>query len=310
MTVLVTGSSGLIGTALTRQLAAHGHDVVRLVRAGSTPPAPGGTSPPTVGWDPAGGSVDLAALEAAGPFEGVVHLAGAGVGDRRWSAARKQVILESRTVATGVLASALVRLSPRPPVLVSASAIGYYGDRGDEELTEGSTEGTGFLAGVAAAWERATGPAAEAGIRVVHLRTGLVLAPKGGVLGKQLPLFRLGAGGRLGPGTQYMSWITLDDEVAVIRRALSDGRYEGALNAVAPTPVTNAEFTASLAGALHRPAFAHVPAAALRLALGTEMANETALVSQRVVPTVLAANGFEFGASTLDEAWVSVLRRP
>jgi len=308
MTILVTGSSGLIGTALTRQLTAHGHPVVRLVRAGSA--SAGGTPAPTVVWDPDRGSIDLAALEAAGPFEGVVHLAGAGVGDRRWNAARKRVILESRTASTGLLVSTLLQLSPRPPVLVSASAIGYYGDRGAEELTEGSSEGNGFLAEVAAAWERATGPAAEAGMRVVRLRTGLVLAPKGGVLGKQLPLFRLGAGGRLGPGTQYMSWITLDDEVAVIRRALSDGRYEGPLNAVAPAPVTNAEFTASLAGALHRPSFAHVPAAALRLALGAEMAGETALLSQRVVPTVLAANGFEFGASTLDEAWETVLGSP
>jgi uncharacterized protein (TIGR01777 family) len=305
MTVLITGSSGLIGTALVRELTAHGHDVVRLVRSGSSPS--GGTGAPTVDWDPARGSIDLAALEAAGPYEGVVHLAGAGVGDKRWNDARKAVILDSRTSSTELLVTSLLQLSPRPPVLVSASAIGYYGNRADEELTEESSKGPGFLADVAAAWERATGPAEDAGIRVVHLRTGLVLAPKGGVLGKQLPLFRIGAGGRLGPGTQYMSWITLADEVAVILRALTDGRYEGALNAVAPTPVTNAEFTASLAGALHRPSFAHVPAAALRLALGTEMADETALVSQRVLPTVLAANGFEFGSATLDEAWDVVL---
>ena len=307
MTVLVTGSSGLIGTALVGELTAHGHDVVRLVRSGSSPSGATGTS--TVDWDPDRGSVDLAALEAAGPFEGVVHLAGAGVGDKRWNPARKEVILGSRTSSTELLVTSLLQLSPRPPVLVSASAIGFYGDRGDEELTEESSRGPGFLADVAAAWERATGPADDAGIRVVHLRTGLVLAPKGGVLGKQLPLFRIGAGGRLGTGTQYMSWITLADEVAVILRALTDGRYAGALNAVAPTPVTNAEFTVSLARALHRPSFAHVPAAALRLALGAEMADETALVSQRVVPTALAVNGFAFGAATLDEAWASVLGR-
>ena len=301
MPVLITGSSGLIGTALVQELTAHGHDVVRLVRDGSSPS--GGTGTSTVDWDPARGSIDLAALEAGGPYDGVVHLAGAGVGDKRWNDARKAVILDSRTSSTELLVTSLLQLSPRPPVLVSASAIGYYGNRATEE----SAKGPGFLADVAAAWERATGPAEDAGIRVVHLRTGLVLAPKGGVLGKQLPLFRIGAGGRLGPGTQYMSWITLADEVAVILRALTDGRYEGALNAVAPTPVTNAEFTVSLAGALHRPSFAHVPAAALRLALGTEMADETALVSQRVLPTVLAANGFEFGSATLDEAWDVVL---
>ena len=305
MPVLITGSSGLIGTALVQELTAHGHDVVRLVRDGSSPS--GGTGTSTGDWDPARGSIDLAALEAGGPYDGVVHLAGAGVGDKRWNDARKAGILDSRTSSTELLVTSLLQLSPRPPVLVSASAIGYYGNRADEELTEESSKGPGFLADVAAAWERATGPAEDAGIRVVHLRTGLVLAPKGGVLGKQLPLFRIGAGGRLGPGTQYMSWITLADEVAVILRALTDGRYEGALNAVAPTPVTNAEFTVSLAGALHRPPFAHVPAAALRLALGTEMADETALVSQRVLPTVLAANGFEFGSATLDEAWDVVL---
>ena len=309
MTILVSGSSGLIGTALLRDLVAQGHQVVRLVRPGRTPGSTPGTADSVVEWDPGRDTLDVQALEAAGPYEGVVHLAGAGVGDKRWNRARKAEILRSRTASTELLVSSLLQLSPPPPVLVSASAIGYYGNRGAEELTEESSKGTGFLAEVADAWERASLPAAEAGIRLVNLRTGLVLAPKGGVLGKQLPLFRLGAGGRLGPGSQFMSWITLEDEVAVIRRALDDVRYNGPVNAVAPTPVTNTEFTASLSGVLKRPSFAHVPAAALRLALGAEMANETALVSQRVLPTVLAANGFEFGAITLDEAWETTLDR-
>jgi uncharacterized protein len=309
MTFLLTGSSGLIGTAVVEALHAHGHDTVRLVR-----PATGTSTalepPTTVTWDPDRGMVDLAALEAAGPFDGVVHLAGAGVADRRWSPARRQVILRSRTDSTELLVSSLLQLSPRPPVLVSASAIGYYGDRGDEELTEGSSPGAGFLAGVVEAWEGATRPAAEAGMRVVTVRTGLVLAPEGGLLGRLLPLFRTGVGGRLGSGAQWMSWITLEDEVAVVLRALTDGRLEGPVNATAPGPVTNAGFTTALGRAVHRPAVVPVPAAALRLALGRAMADETALVSQRVAPAVLTALGFEFAHPDLDGALAAVTGRP
>jgi uncharacterized protein (TIGR01777 family) len=323
MTILVTGSSGLIGSALVATLTQHDHRVVRLVRPGPGSPAPadavrsastpsGGAMVRTVDWNPARGTVDLAGLEAAGPFDGVVNLAGAGVADRRWNPQRKQLIMASRTQATSLLVSTLLQLAQRPPVVVSASAIGFYGERGDEELTERSPVGTGFLASVAAAWEEATRPVADAGVRVVHVRTGLVLAGRGGVLGKQLPLFKLGFGGRLGPGTQYQSWITLDDEVAVILRALTDGRLTGAVNAVAPGAVTNAEFTSTLGGVLRRPTFCAVPAGALRLILGREMAEETVLVSQRVLPEVLADSGFVFGHPELGEALTSVLasRKP
>ena len=306
MTFLLTGSSGLIGAAVVEALHAHGHDTVRLVRpATATATATDGRST-TVDWDPSRGMVDLGGLEAAGPYDGVVHLAGAGVADRRWSPSRRQVILRSRTDATGLLVSSLLLLSPRPPVLVSASAIGYYGDRGDEELTERSSPGPGFLAEVVEAWEGATRPASEAGVRVVTVRTGLVLARGGGLLGKLVPLFRSGLGGRLGAGTQWMSWISLPDEVAVVLRALTDGRLDGPVNATAPGAVTNAEFTAALGRAVHRPAVVPVPATALRLALGRAMADETALVSQRVVPSVLAGLGFGFAHADLDAALTAV----
>jgi uncharacterized protein len=318
MTILVTGSSGLIGSALVATLTQHDHRVVRLVRPGPGSPAPadatrsGDDRVTTVDWNPSRGTVDLAGLEASGPFDGVVNLAGAGVADRRWNPGRKQLIMASRTQATALLVSTLLQLAQRPPVLVSASAIGFYGERADETLTERSPVGTGFLARVAAAWEEAARPATDAGVRVVHVRTGLVLAGRGGVLGKQLPLFKLGLGGRLGPGTQYQSWITLDDEVAVILRALTDGRLAGAVNAVAPGAVTNAEFTSTLGGVLRRPTVCAVPAGALRLILGREMAEETVLVSQRVDPEVLVANGFVYAHPELGEALTSVLaaRKP
>ncbi|MGO9029378.1 MAG: TIGR01777 family oxidoreductase [Acidimicrobiales bacterium] len=310
MTILVTGTSGLIGSALVTTLTEHGHRAVRLVRPGAGSPPPAATDggrPETVDWDPSRGTVNVAGLEAAGPFDGVVHLAGAGVADRRWSPARKALILRSRTDSTELLVTTLVQLAQRPPVLVSASAIGIYGERGNEELTEQSPRGSGFLADVAAAWEESTLPATDAGVRVVNIRTGLVLAAGGGVLGKQLPLFKVGLGGKLGPGTQYQSWIALDDEVAVILRALTDGRLTGPVNAVTPNPVTNAEFTSTLGRLLHRPTLCSVPAAALRLALGHQMAEETVLVSQRVVPEVLVTSGFSFAHADLGDALASVV---
>jgi len=302
VTILVSGSSGLIGTALLRDLADRGQRVVRLVRPGSTGRTPGTPSPAAtsvVEWDPARGTIDFPALESAGPYEGVVHLAGAGVGDKRWSEGRRGVILRSRVDSTNLLVANLVQLSPKPPVLVSASAIGYYGDRGDEELTEPSAQGDGFLAGVVEAWEASTRPASDAGLRVVLLRTGLVLSADGGVLGRLAPLFRLGLGGKLGPGTQYMSWISLEDQVGVIIRALTDGRLAGPVNAVAPNPVTNAQFTVALGQILHRPARLAVPSAVLRLGLGRAMADEMLLASQRVVATVLTEVGFPFRHSDL-----------
>jgi uncharacterized protein (TIGR01777 family) len=294
MTTLVTGSSGLIGSALIEALTRRGERVVRLARPGTSVPGSGpgaAHAAVSVDWDPERGTIDRPGLEATGPFDAVVHLAGAGVADRRWNPARKEQILTSRTASTSLLVSTLGELEARPPVLVSASAIGIYGHRGSEELTEVSGRGGGFLADVAAAWEAAAEPAVAAGVRVVNLRTGLVLSTTGGVLAKQLPLFKLGVGGRLGPGTQYQSWISIDDEVAVIEAAIADQSLAGPVNAVAPHPVTNAQFTAALGGALHRPTLATVPAAALRLALGKEMADQTVLASQQVLPAVLPTAG-------------------
>ena len=317
MNVLVAGSRGLIGTALVRRLAADGHRVTRLVRptgggraGGPTgPDAPGGTrgTVDDVSWDPDAGMVDVDTLEACGPFTGVVNLAGAGIGDRRWSDSRREVILRSRTDATRTLAGALVALAPRPPVLVNASAVGIYGDRGDEVLTERSAPGTGFLADICRAWEQATSTAEQGGVRTVHLRTGIVLAARGGALGRQVPLFRLGLGGRLGPGTQYQSWITLDDEVRAVLRILVDGNLEGPVNATSPEPATNAEVASALGRALHRPARLAVPAPALRLALGRRMADELLLGGQRVLPGRLDDVGFVFDQPHLDGALASVL---
>ena len=309
MNVLVTGSSGLIGSALTDTLRADGHRVSRLVRqspsAGTSGPA--ATTDGAVTWDPPSGMLDRAGLDQAGPFDGVVHLAGAGIGDRRWSAARKQVVLDSRTSSTSTLVNALIATSHPPPVLISASAIGFYGDRGDAELNERSSRGGGFLADVCAAWEDAAGPASAAGIRTVLLRTGIVLSGRGGALAKQLLLFRIGLGGRMGPGTQYRSWITLDDEVGVILRCLEDATLSGPVNATAPTPVTDGALAKAIGAALHRPSAVAAPSAALRLVLGSEMANELILGGQRVLPEVLLSRGHPFAHTDVHEAVRSVL---
>jgi uncharacterized protein len=305
MNILIAGSSGFIGTALVQRLTGTDHTVTRLVR-GATHPPNGETRVTEVSWDPVAGSVDREALDRVGPFDGVVNLAGAGIGDRRWSPSRKQVILDSRVSATSTLVEALAHLHATPPVLVNASAVGYYGDRGDEELTESSTSGTGFLAAVCRAWEGATAPASERGIRTVLLRTGFVLSRHGGALGRQLPLFRIGLGGRLGSGSQYRSWITLDDEVGVILHCL-ENQVEGAVNATTPVPVTDGQLARAIAGALHRPGVLAVPAAALRLALGSEMATELLLGGQRVLPAVLTTQGYTFAHTEIDGAVRSIL---
>ncbi len=305
MNVLVTGSSGLVGSALTRRLSGSDHRMTRLVRPGALPSPAAGVGDVT--WDPSTGTVDRAGLEAAGPFDGVVHLAGAGIGERRWTPARKQLLLESRTHSTGLLSRTLAALPAPPRVLVSASAVGYYGDRGDEVLTEESPAGRGFLAELCRSWERATAPAAESGIRTVLLRTGIVLSPTGGALGRQLPLFRVGLGGRTGSGRQYRSWITLDDEVAAVLFCLGDAGLSGAVNATAPVPATDAELARAIGATLRRPTVLAVPAFALRLVLGGEMADELVLSGQRVVPGRLTAAGFGFGHSELHEAVRSVL---
>jgi uncharacterized protein (TIGR01777 family) len=307
--LLVSGSSGLIGSALLERLSTGDHRVTRLVRQakqpgpGSGPPgrARPGPAATEVHWDPSQGVIDLEGLESAGPFDGVVHLAGAGIGDKRWSPTRKQALLDSRTDSTGLLVASLLQLAPRPPVLISASAVGYYGDTGDRELTEESPQGAGFLAELCRLWEQAAAPAADAGIRTVNLRSGIVLSPSGGALAKTLPLFKLGLGAKLGPGTQYQSWIALEDEVDVILRALVDASVVGPLNATAPRPVTNAELSMAIARAVHRRCRLTAPATALRLALGSEMANEMLLAGQRALPARLMAMGHAFAHPDLDQ---------
>ncbi len=309
MNILVTGSNGLIGSALLERLSTDRHRVTRLVRQAPRPSpgaSPGGrtgagSTVNDVHWDPSQGMIDLEGLESAAPFDGVVHLAGAGIGDKRWSPSRKRVVLESRIDSTSLLVTSLLQLAPRPPVLISASAVGYYGDGGDRELTEEAPQGAGFLAEVCGLWERAAAPAADAGIRTVNLRSGIVLSPSGGALAKMLPLFKLGLGGRLGSGTQYQSWIALEDEVSIILRALVDGSVAGPLNVTAPRPVTNAELSLAIARAVHRPCRLSAPRTALRLALGSEMANEMLLAGQRAIPARLTAMGYAFGQPDLDE---------
>jgi hypothetical protein len=296
MRVVVTGSSGLIGQALLAVLGAGGHESTALVRR---PPGPGEAR-----WDPAAGTIDR------GVFDGVnavVHLAGAGIGDKRWTAARRDVILGSRVAATTLLSRTLAGLGGPPPVLVSASAIGYYGDRGDEELTEASGPGRGFQAEVCRAWEAATADAEAAGVRVVHLRSAVVLSPRGGALQRQLPLFRAGLGGRLGSGRQWLSWIALDDEIGAVMHVISEPSITGAVNAAAPAPVTNREFTATLARTLHRPGRLAVPPFALRMALGRQLADELVLGSLRVLPAKLTDGGYRFRHATLDGALATLL---
>lgn len=291
MKVALTGASGLIGSALVPELQAAGHQVIRLVRRPTR-------AADEVRWDPAERRLDPAALS---DVDGVVHLAGAGVGDRRWSAKRRALILDSRVDATTTIATALAEAEPRPRVLVSASGIHWYGETGDREVTEADPAGSGFLPDVVVRWEAATAAARDAGIRVALCRTSLVLSPKGGIMGRLLPLFKLGLGGKLGRGQHYWPWISLADEVAALRFLLEHD-IAGPVNLAGPEQVTNAEFTATLGRVLHRPTVATVPEFALKLALGAQMAEELTLMGQRVVPKVLLDNGLEFRHPTLEEA--------
>ncbi len=304
MRVLLSGSHGLIGRALAPALEAAGHQVVTLVRR----PAGQTANEGQVSWDVDQASLDRAALAGARP-DAVVHLAGESLGARRWTEAQKAKIRDSRVDGTRLLASALAELDPPPAAMVSASAVGWYGDRGAEVLDESSSPGTGFLAEVCQAWEAATTAARAAGIRVVNLRTGLVQSPAGGALAKQLAIFRLGLGGRLGSGHQYWSWISVDDQVGAIMAALGDEVIQGPLNAAAPRPVTNAEYTRVLARVLGRPAFLPVPEAALSLALGAEMASEMLTASQRALPAVLEARGYHWRQPELEPALRALLGR-
>jgi hypothetical protein len=300
MKILVTGSTGMVGSALVPFLAAGGHDVVRLVRGDAPPGAPAAR------WDPAAGRIDSGGLEG---LDAVVHLAGENIAAGRWTAARKARIRDSRVNGTRLLAGALARLQRRPRVLVCASAVGFYGDRGDEVLRETSHPGTGFLPEVCREWEAAAEPAARAGVRVVNARIGFVLSPSGGGLKKMLPPFRLGLGGPIGDGRQYVSWVSIEDVTGVILHAVRSQALVGPVNTVAPNPVTNREFTRTLARILSRPAIFPMPAFAARLAFG-ELADAILLSSQRVEPARLKASGYEFRHPHLDDALRALLGRP
>jgi len=299
MKVLVTGSTGLVGSALVSCLAGGGHNVTRMVRAKKI------RGKDEVGWDPAAGVIDSAGLEG---LDAVVHLAGESISSGRWTTEKKAKIRDSRVSGTRLLAETLSRLAKPPKVFVSASAIGYYGDRGAETLVEDSGPGTGFLAEVCRAWEAAAEPAARSGIRVVHPRIGVVLGRDGGALKMMLLPFKMGIGGKIGSGEQYMSWIALDELIGVIRHLLITDTLTGAVNAVAPRPVTNLEFTKSLGRVLSRPTVMPLPAFAATLALG-EMAEELLLGSARVEPLRLLASGYKFRHPELEEALRHVLRK-
>jgi len=301
MKVIVTGATGLVGSALARSLLADGHEVTRLVRGGSQGFRAPGTA--AVHWNPERGEIDAKELEG---HDAAVHLAGESIAEGRWDDEKKRRILESRVKGTRLLAEALAGLSAKPRVLVSASAVGFYGNRGDEVVREESASGSDFLSEVCREWEKATLEASQAGLRVVHVRIGVVLSAEGGALPKMLTPFKLGLGGRVGSGRQYMSWITLEDLVGVIRRAIEDESLRGPVNAVAPRPVTNEEFTKALGGVLGRPTIFPVPAFAARLAFG-EMADALLLSGARVEPARLNEAGFEFKSPEIEGALRSVL---
>ncbi|PIE18914.1 MAG: TIGR01777 family protein [Proteobacteria bacterium] len=289
----------MVGSTLSRVLTAGGHSVRRLVRRAAD------AAHGEIRWRPASGEVDAGGLEGA---DVVVHLAGAPIADQRWNDARKARINNSRVRGTRTLATALAKLKDKPRVLISASAVGYYGDRGDALLDATSPPGDGFLAAVCQAWEEETRPAAEAGIRVVNLRIGVVLDPRGGALAKMLPAFKLGAGGPVGGGGQWMSWITLDDLVGAIHFLMFTEQAQGPINAVAPNPVTNKAFSRALGEALKRPAFLPIPALAIKAMFG-EMGEATVLASQRVQAKELMDLGFQFGDPEIGPALRRMLDR-
>jgi len=296
MKILISGSSGLIGKALVSSLEDRGHLVSRLVRSSSQ-------KPHEIFWNPLKGIMDAKALEG---FDGVIHLAGENVGQGRWTPSKKEKIRQSRIKGTQNLCNCLSGLSNPPKVLVCASAVGYYGDRGEETLDEKSPNGSGFLPEVCKEWEEATRPCSQKGIRVVNLRMGVVLSPEGGALKKMLFPFKMGGGGVIGPGKQYMSWITLGDVVGAICHALQSENLKGPVNAVSPNPVTNRDFTKTLGRVLSRPTILPLPAFAARLAFG-EMAEELLLASVRAQPKELQNSGFHFRDPQLEGALKAVL---
>ena len=299
MDVAVTGSHGFIGSALLPALTRAGHRPVRIVRGRAA-------GDDALSWDPEAGTIDAGGLEGIG---GVVHLAGAGIGDKRWTDARKRLILESRTKGTNLLARTLAGLTHPPSALVSASAIGYYGDRGDEPIDEQSTPGNDFVARVCVQWEAATAPAADAGIRVARVRSGIVLGREGGVLPRLLLQFRLGLGGRIASGRQYMSWISIDDEVRAILHALTQDGVDGPVNLTGPAPVTNDEFTKTLGRVVRRPTVIQTPLLPLRARYGRELVQHLLVEGQRVLPKRLEATGYVFEHPTLEDALRAVVDR-
>lgn len=298
MDVAISGASGLLGSALSTSLRADGHNVLRFVRGGIT-------GNDEIGWDPEAGRIDAPALEG---LDAVVHLAGEGIGERRWTPEQKRRIVDSRVKGTSALAAAVASREHKPRVLVSASAIGYYGNRGDEILSEDSPAGRGFLADVCKAWEAETRPAADAGVRTVVVRTGIVLDRHGGALQQMLLPFRLGVGGRQGNGKQWMSWIAIDDEIAAIRAAIDDERLRGPVDLTAPNPVTNAEFAHALGRVLHRPTVLPTPMFPLKLRFGGELVETLLLEGQRVLPKKLEAISFPFRYPVLQPALEAIVR--
>jgi len=294
--VLISGTSGLVGSAIVSALREGGHDVTRLVRSTVT-------APDQISWNPS----DPLLPESVSGFDAVIHLAGESIATR-WTEARKRRIVESRVPATQNLATALAKGQQRPRVFICASAIGYYGDRGEEILREDSPSGEGFAAEVCCQWEAAAQAAAGAGIRAVQIRTGIVLSAAGGALAKMLPPFRMGVGGNVGNGRQWMSWIDLRDEVGAIQHLLTADSISGPVNLVSPNPVRNAEFTRTLASVLHRPAILPMPAFAARLAFG-QMADELLLAGQRVEPSKLVSSGYEFQRPDLRTSLECILTR-
>ena len=300
MRVAITGSTGLIGSALTRSLLLDGHQVLRLTRGGSAAAASDGSE--SAAWDPQAGTVQPGALEGV---EAVVHLAGAGIGDKRWNDAYKKELRDSRVLGTRTIARAVAALDAKPRVLVSASAVGYYGDTGDRVVEESTPAGTDFLAGLCVEWEDAAAPAAQAGIRVVHPRTGLVVSAKGGAWGKLFPLFQYGLGGRLGSGNQYWPFISLADHVGALRFAIDNEDVVGPLNFSAPEPLTNRQITKAMGRVMHRPTIASVPEFALKIAIGEFTSGITG--SCRAVPAGLLKAGFTFEYPTIEDSLNAVL---
>lgn len=306
MRILISGSTGLVGTALVEKLSREGHTVTRLVRRGTSGTGNAdGAYTPGVAWDPVAGYFDAASAEGA---DALVHLAGASIAGGRWNAARKELLRTSRIDATRHLIAALAKLQRPPRAILAASAVGFYGDRGDEILSEASGPGNDFLAGLCREWEAETARAAEFGARVVNLRFGIILAKHGGALPQMAMPIKLGVGGRLGNGRQWMSWVTLEETVRIVEFALANAGLAGPVNVVAPNPARNSEFTKVLAKTLHRPALFPAPGFALRLALG-EMADALLLSGQKVVPSKLVNSGYSFVQPNLAEALADVFQR-